>query len=95
MVGASIISYQLARPDHRITMSKDRNNFFKVDLKTKMITEQDGILYQPQQDTRYLGWMTAEQIIAEAKQFLQDWDWVRFTKISEKRWQELMAEDGN
>jgi hypothetical protein len=25
----------------------------------------------------------------------QEWYWIKFTKISEKRWQELMAEDGN
>jgi hypothetical protein len=39
--------------------------------------------------------MTAEQIITEAEQFLKDWDWVRFTKISEKDWLEMMRKDGN
>ena len=95
MARASIISYQLTRPGHRITMSKDRNNFFKVDLKTKMITEQDGILYQPKQDTRYLGWMMPVDIIREIRLLSQEWYWIKFTKISQKRWQELMAEDGN
>ncbi len=46
-------------------------------------------------DYVYLGWMTAEQIITEAEQFLKDWDWVRFTKISEKDWLEMMRKDGN
>ena len=46
-------------------------------------------------DHLYLGWMTAEQIITEAEQFLKDWDWVRFTKISEKDWLEMMRKDGN
>tara|TARA_A100001388_G_scaffold152195_1_gene113097 strand:- start:2099 stop:2272 length:174 start_codon:yes stop_codon:yes gene_type:complete len=46
-------------------------------------------------DYVYLGWMTAEQIITEAEQFLKDWDWVRFTKISEQDWLEMMRKDGN
>ena len=73
MARASIISYQLTRPGHMITMSKDRNNFFKVDLKTKMIKEQDGILYQPKQDTRYLGWMMPVDIIREIRLLSQEW----------------------
>ena len=46
-------------------------------------------------DHVYLGWMTAGQIKAEAQRFLKDWDWVRFTKISERDWLEMMRKDGN
>ena len=46
-------------------------------------------------DYCYLGWMTAQDIKREARQFTKEWHDVRFTKISEKQWQELMAKDGN
>tara|TARA_E500000075_G_C6927325_1_gene287342 strand:- start:290 stop:451 length:162 start_codon:yes stop_codon:yes gene_type:complete len=46
-------------------------------------------------DYCYLGWMTAGQIKAEAQQFLKEWDRVKFTKIPEKHWLEMMRKDGN
>ena len=39
--------------------------------------------------------MTAQQVKTEARQFTKEWHDVRFTKISVKQWQELMAKDGN
>ena len=46
-------------------------------------------------DYCYLGWMTAQDIKREATQFTKEWHDVRFTKISEKQWLQLMAKDGN
>ena len=94
---ASIKSYQLTRPSqrpssytltHTIRLRQDNRNYFMVLLQKD--TGRDLI-----DDHVYLGWMTAGQIIAEAKQFLKDWDWVRFTKISEQDWLEMMRKDGN
>ena len=97
MARAGIISYQLARPRqrpnsytlrHTIKLRHDNRNYFRVEMQKE---ENKDLI----DDYVYLGWMTAEQIITEAEQFLKDWDWVRFTKISEKDWLEMMRKDGN
>ena len=84
MARARIISYQLTRPRHTIRLRTDRNNFYRVDMQK-----------ENKKDYCYLGWMTAQQVKTEARQFTKEWHDVRFTKISEKQWQELMAKDGN
>ena len=81
---ASFKSYQLTRPRHTIRLRTDRNNFYRVDMQK-----------ENKKDYCYLGWMTAQQVKTEARQFTKEWHDVRFTKISEKQWQELMAKDGN
>ena len=97
MARAGIMSYQLTRPrqrpssytlKHTIKLRHDNKNYFRVEMQSEK--GKDLI-----DDHLFLGWMTARQIIAEAKQLLKDWDWVRFTKISEKDWLAMMRKDGN
>ena len=97
MARARFISYQLTRPrqrpssytlTHTIKLRQDNRNYFRVEMQKD--TGLDLI-----DDHVYLGWMTAGQIKAEAQQFLKAWDWVRFTKISERDWLEMMRKDGN
>ena len=86
MTRASSSSYQLPRPRHTVRLGQE--NFFRVDLTTKIIREQDGILYQPKQDYKYLGYFQARDVRHEVDQVYQEWYSVRLTKISQVQFEQ-------